>query len=340
MTDDYCKTLILNRISPEAREALTFSKFYRDGSVDSEYTFTIPIEKARLLPEFLVAFKSLSEDTGKLEVGKAGMHMALMTSGDYSGGRVQGPALDPDKLTNFKTEMVKLMPALFFLGSADHRSRELGYRRPIISDTKYSAIHVIYGGFEYRVFQTCYDKPEMILQFVQVIAKTLKFYGTTTIKKPMFRKFDFYECQDRSKAYVSRFFQTPEAIEALDKGLEYLKPDGTTADLLKAQRYFRPKFSGMTDEVKLRKRYIEYASKIKERNEIELRDKARYMLPANNLPSDLLRIYDIKLKKDELKKRRNEWRANQSSPLSFQNWLDRYGHEVRQEPMFTIQLPA
>ena len=47
---DYCDEFIQEQLSAEAKQALIYGRFYNDGSVDSEYTFTIPVEKINVLP--------------------------------------------------------------------------------------------------------------------------------------------------------------------------------------------------------------------------------------------------------------------------------------------------
>jgi len=327
MSDDYCQAWILNAISKEARESVVFSRFYWDGSVDSEFTFTIPVEAIGYLPEFVRAFKSLSEETEYMSVDRAGMHISIMMDGEYP---VRNKALDNAKVNNFKKEMTKLLPALFFLASADHHSRELEYRIPRVYETKYSAINIFRGGMEYRVFETCYQRPDMILQFMDIIAKTLKFYGTAQVKKQIFKQFTFRECPSSNRAYVSRFFQTDDEIAALDAGLEYLRPDNVTVEQLKIQRNFKPKFNKIYREAKLRKQYIEFCSKERERMDKAFQKALnKYMIKNNPSFAPLAELYDLRMDKDKLgvlyKRLRQEYEFN---PMPYQEWVKNYNPDA------------
>lgn len=74
-----CEDFIMEQLSTEAKEALLYGRFYNDGSVDSEYTFTIPVEKVNVLPEFINSFNKLAEAVGNgMDVDGAGMHIAVL----------------------------------------------------------------------------------------------------------------------------------------------------------------------------------------------------------------------------------------------------------------------
>lgn len=322
MSDEYCQMAILNHISTEAREALTYGTFYNDGSVDSEYTFTLPIEAAKYIPEYIKAFRALGNETGHFNTDRAGMHMALMMDGYYQYGGCPNFELDRAKLANFQREMKKLMPALFFLASANHKSRELGYRKPYVREgEKYSAINIFKGGMEYRVFETCYDNPNMVLQFVEVMAKTLKFYGTTTIKRQVFTQFNFPETRSSKAAYVSRFFSTPEQVEALDRGLEYLKPDGVSIQTLKAQRHFKPNYNKLANEIKLRKQYIEFVAEHREQTQ---RNAHRWIANRIREAKGNDSIFDLTLNKDKMRTAYHSRIEGGYNNLSFERWQAEY----------------
>ncbi len=230
-----CEEWILNYVSDEARKALTFSKFYYDGSVDSEMTLTLPVANAEYMVEYMEAFSALSDKIGNgLETGGAGLHIAVIPK--ETNGRYPAPAntLPADKFNNFRTEVTKLMPALFLLASADNNSRGLGYRTPQISSSeKYSAINGCNRStLEYRIFETCYDKPEMVKEYVEVIAKTLKFYHDPSLKVETIGK-TFNIVDGRG---VDRFYKSPGAIKILRKQLQYIKPEGKTVAQLMKER--------------------------------------------------------------------------------------------------------
>jgi hypothetical protein len=236
-TNDRCSRFLKSHVSKEAKNALVYSKFYRDGSVDSEFTFTLPIMLAHYGIEYIKAFKLLAEKIGNgLDVRGAGMHIAILNSedGNYPGGN----QLSSAHALNFATTMNHFLPALYFLSSCSHNSRALNYRVPKITlGSKYSCISGSHNVFEYRVFETCYEKPEALIDFICVIANTLKFYKA----KPV--KFDFFNTVGKIKFKqgwgLQKFFFTSKHLEALEKTVNYLKPSYKTFDELKKERSFK-----------------------------------------------------------------------------------------------------
>ena len=159
------------------------------------------------------------------------MHIAILRGSNYPYDLQE---LDSDRLANFETEVAKLMPALFFMASPDHRSRSLEYRDSQISESKYSAIHVLYGGFEYRLFETCYDRPSAILDNIEVIARTLEYYTPRRKAKTVQTRL---HDQDYGEG-LERFYKTPEALRALNEQLPLVKPKSKTVRELKKERNF------------------------------------------------------------------------------------------------------
>lgn len=314
-SDDFCQEFIYSQLSQEARSSITFSEFYNDGSVDSEYTFTINIEAAHTLPEFINAFKRLSELTGQLDTERAGMHISVMTNGEMAGR----PMLDDSKLSNFKRQMVKLMPALFFLASPDHKSRELDFRYPRVDDDKYSAIKIGTDHLEYRVFETCYQRPEAIFDNIAVIAKTLKYYGTPTLKTEFFKEYDF----DRNKNYVGRFFETPEKRQILDKTLALLKPEYRSIESLKKERgIVSNKRKDARTATRQQIKYQEYCESQERRRQRELRDVIQRNRPRS--ARDGHDLYKVELNVPAFREyvREISDRLKQDyKPASFADWL-------------------
>lgn len=233
---DRCEEYIKDYVSDEARQALTYSRFYYDGSVDSEMTLTLPVKNAEYLVEYLEAFRALGEEIGNgIETGGAGLHLAVIPA--CSNGYYPAPAdsLSLAKWRNFKSEVTKLLPALYMLASAGSISRELGYRTPQVSSTeKYSAIYASHrSSLEYRLFETCYDNPETVKEYVEVIAKTLKFYHNPNLKvTPLEKTFDIADGDNNT----SRFYQTPEKISILRTQLKYIRPEGKSISQLMKSR--------------------------------------------------------------------------------------------------------
>lgn len=240
--DDWCESFILNAVSTEARNALTYGKFYNDGSVDSEYTFTLPVEKSEYLVEYIDAFKALADEIGNgLDTEGAGMHISVIPteSNGYYPSRV---SLDAAKIAHFKREVTKLLPALYFVATATKVSRDLSYRMPFISEDKHNR-----GGYpaicthsdtslEYRIFDTCYDKPEAIFEFMEVIANTLGYYADTTKTVPKLEKKFVFETYGQE---LQRFYKTPENLRVLNSTIKYVKPAQKSFKALKEERGFK-----------------------------------------------------------------------------------------------------
>lgn len=239
-----CETFLKDWVPADVRQRLTYGYFYEDGSVDSEYTFTVPIDNIEDVLIWMKAWNALSEDIGGyMDVEGAGLHITILP--DSAGGSYpcDQASLNSDGIRNFQSEVTKLMPALFFLASSGHQSRDLRYRYPTISTEKYDcpmdAVAICTHGdscIEYRVFETCYDNPERFYDFVQVIANTLKFYTDSSLKvKTLGKNFGFNESGDS----VSRFYDTAEQLRILNATVKHLKPRDKSYKKMKEERGVR-----------------------------------------------------------------------------------------------------
>jgi hypothetical protein len=225
------------------KHPLVFTKFYPDASVDSELTFTLALDKAEnilLLPRFIEAWNALGEAIGEgINVDNAGMHMALINNTECyypSSNRTRDDLLC---FSNFKKSMSMLMPALYFLGSTDEKSRSIYYRVPQVdNDEKYSAVHYYGDALEFRVFNTCYDNPEAILDNVVVMKNCMRYW------RPEFRdpgmskiasKVQFGNDEDDT---LERFYVTVTHLDLLNAGLKRLKPAYYSLGEVKKQRNF------------------------------------------------------------------------------------------------------
>jgi len=237
-----CEDFIKDAVPRSAREAIKYIKFYRDGSVDSECTVTVPIAKAAVLVHFIEAWVKLGQAIGNgMNIDRAGMHISILNDPDcfYTpGSNRDHNRLDRDMMKNFSLAMTPLLPALFFLASPSQQSRGLEYRTPRISGQKssvYPAIcHHDYTTIEYRVFETCYDNPLMLVDFLITIAKTLQFYKPEATDTSM----KLGELGFKDGRGLDRFYYTTKHLTALDKGLKWLKPDYKTIEQLKKERNF------------------------------------------------------------------------------------------------------
>lgn len=260
---------------------MRFAYFYNDGSVDSELTFTVPIDdpsSVRHLPAVLEAFRELGETIRcGFDVQGAGMHMAVLFSEDASypsemddyPRQYDGSNRIPEaRLRNFKKSMTQLLPALYFLASTDESSRALRYRMPRVSvdarndsygdrGPKYSAITYRLGAFEFRVFDTCYQNPNAVLDNLVVIANCMKFL-TPAYKSPgidrIVKQLAFgTDYNDK----LERFYTTVDHIDVLEAGLKVLKPNYYSLEEVKAQRKFCHTKESVANLLEEKKRQIE-----------------------------------------------------------------------------------
>lgn len=257
---------------------LTYLHVYNDHSVDTECTFTLLLTKPKdilLLPKIIEIFRNVCEESGYcFETYNAGMHLALLNNvaGKYPARPKPG---DKTRFKNFRKSMIRLLPALYFLGSHDSTSRELRFRKPQITDgarpsggmysddnQKYSAVAYREGAVEFRVFETCYDNPGAILDMVVVMSNAMKFWTTEYTRNyvPRFKKVKFGV---RSGHDLQRMYCTEQHIDLLNAGLNVLKPSYYTIRQLKQQRDFTVTKQGLNAKLKkvretARENYKEY----------------------------------------------------------------------------------
>lgn len=257
MSEDSCEEFMRDYVGSEINSRLTYGNFYEDGSVDSEFTFTLPIEYVADVIEWQKAFVALSDHLGgQLDVDGAGLHIAILPKESNGYYPVEYNTLDYNKVSNFTTQITKLMPALFFLASGDGQSRGLGYRHPQVASEKYSAISTHDNScFEYRVFETCYFKPERFYDYLETIANTLKFYKDPELTvESLGKEFGFSSYGSN----LSRFYDTPEQLRILNHTIKHLKPKSKSYKKLKQER-------GMDLTIKdLQKRKSEKVKKLRE----------------------------------------------------------------------------
>lgn len=237
--DEYnCKKFIYEQLPSNVKNGIVYSKFYNDGSVDSEFTFTLPIKHAVHVIDVINAFKKLADTVDQgCDTRGAGMHIAIMHS--PTGTYPRGCSLDIASRNTMSVYLKKLMPALFFLGSSNYRSRMLRFREPRMSTSKYSAINYGNNVLEYRVFETCYQNPEMFKEYVEVIGRSLEYYtpGSDTPEPSLLTK--KYSFVSPLGTTIARFFSDPKTLAALDETLPYLLPKSRTIEEVKNERSFK-----------------------------------------------------------------------------------------------------
>lgn len=226
------------RIPAFIRERLIFMQFYADGSCGSEVTFTISTEELHLIVPIIKAFYSIKDHTKYCDIRGSGIHIAVMVNDHYP----SSTRLPAAKINNFKRQVVKLLPAIFFLGASGSKTRSLEFRHPAIGSEegrrpgrKYSAIYTRDDTIlEYRIFETCYKRPEMIYDYLAMIANTLDYY-----KHPRKRVKDFnHEFIFRTGNDLSRFYMDPRSLEILDEQVLMIKPSWKSLKQLKMERGF------------------------------------------------------------------------------------------------------
>ena len=231
---------------------LMYAEFYRDGSVDSEFTFTLSVaneDSVFLVPKIIDLWKELGVAIGNgMLVERAGLHTALINdpSCNYPSCNYpsQTSSADEIRFKNFAKSMSLLLPALF-LGSSNESSRELRFRQPRVasrftnySENKYSAVYYNGGAIEFRLFNTCYDNPEAILDNLVVMANCMR-YWTTNYRPSGLQKITT-RCQfgNNLNDKLDRFYGSTQHIDLLNHGLRKLKPAYYTIRQLKMQRNF------------------------------------------------------------------------------------------------------
>lgn len=292
---------------------LVFAKFYNDGSVDSEFTLTLLMDKAEnvlLLPKIMDAFTSLGPAMNcNMTTKRAGLHIALIKAknGHYSPSDIP-TAIDKKRFKNFQRSMTMLLPALYFLGSQnkDNQTRSMYHRQPKIgsgqidgygpSNPKYSAVSYRGTALEFRVFDTCYDNPQQILDNVVVMKNAIRYwrkdYRSPNLHK-ICEKVKFGIYSDSAPVKLDNLFVTAEHIDLLNAGLRLLKPNYYTVRQLKAIKDFRVSKRGMVAKLKEAKEKA-----IQDYKEYEERFQWRCLVQANYIRADKLSVYADTTPKD------------------------------------------
>lgn len=267
---------------------LMYADTYNDGSVDTELTMTVSLADPSVvfkLPRVLEIFKEVCQEYGdSFDTSNAGMHIALLNDKDC----VYDPAnfkrvrpYDGVRFKNFSQSMIRLLPALYFLGSWNERSRELRFRRPQVCSTnvptnhrydpdslKYSAVAFRHGAVEFRVFETCYDQPEAVLDYIVVMGNAMQFWTRAYTPNGLKKMPNKVKFGHDSGSSLKRFYTMEQHIDLLNAGLKILKPRYYSMSELKKQRNFditKATLRKNRQEVRLNaaKQYEEYEKQYK-----------------------------------------------------------------------------
>lgn len=229
---------------------LVFSRVYTDS--ETEWTTTLSIEKpedALYAPILVDAWNALAKANGNgIDVSGSGMHTALLQGKDglYPSGvtKVQYKMFD-----NFARSMRPLLPALYLLGASRVEggrgvTRSTSPRQPAISSSdKYSAIAYRQGALEFRVFDTCYEKRDQVLDNIVVIAQSVNKYWHKKYVRPNvnFGKVAMFgnsDCDNSSVNRLEKLYCLKEHVVMLNSGLRCIKPPYLSVKDIKEARKF------------------------------------------------------------------------------------------------------
>lgn len=231
---------------------LMFSKVYTDS--ETEWTTTLLLKRAEdvlFVPHLVDAFNALATANGNgIDVQGSGMHTAFIEGekGVYPSERPTAAKLK--LFNNFAKSMRPLLPALYFLGAnridsdGNAITRSTSPRQPKISaDDKYSAVAYRYGALEFRVFDTCYDNRDQLLDNIVVMAQGVSKYWKEKYVKPAVKMtgqvyFGTSECCNSYVNRLSSLYVVRDHIVLLNKGLRCLKQPYYTVKEVKQQRHF------------------------------------------------------------------------------------------------------
>ena len=284
---------------------MSFAKLYYDGSVDTEVTFTVRLDNEEnifLIPKVIEVYKEMAETIGQgLDVRGAGMHTALIFDEDC---RYPNPDSFPYSVTqmeNFKKSLTQLLPAFYFLATATSRSRAIGsYRPPIVGGSgKQTAIGYNGGAIEFRIFDTCYERPEATLDNIVVLKNVMKYmssrYKNPGVAKEVGISSISFGNDDNQK--LSRLYMTADQIGILYAGLPKLMPEYYTIEQLCEQREFKRTLGdvGVIERENREQVEAEYAEYLER---FEWQVKAR----EHELKSRIMRDVVERMSSEELKK--------------------------------------
>lgn len=284
-----CHEYMMNALEPlglsEAGQSvfpLVFARTYNDGSVDTEFTFTLMLKDSKailLLPKIIEIWNAMCQEAqGEqgLTVAGAGMHMALLNSsnGYYPDGGTMNSA-QIKRFYHFQKSLTLMLPALYFLATHNEISRGLTCRYPQINiseashgHAKFNAITYKGGALEYRIFDTCYDQPDAILDNVVVIANTMRYWTDKYLNPKLTKVANGVPFGVGGSNKLERFYVTVEQLELLNAGLKLLKPSYRTIKELKAERKFTLKKADLGSTASLlaeaKLQYEEYMERVEE----------------------------------------------------------------------------
>lgn len=237
----------------EPKLPLAFSKVYTDS--ETEWTTTLLLKEATdvlYTPMLVDAFNALAEANGNgINVEGSGMHTAFLQGEAGMYPDPKGKTAAQNKMfDNFAKSMGPLLPALYLLGAnrmenGEGITRSTGPRQPLVSSAeKYSAIAYRHGAVEFRVFDTCYDNRDQILDNVVTMAQCISKYWhkkfvkpNITMDKPVY--FGTSDCDSNTINKLESLYVVKDHIVLLNAGLRCIKPPYMTVKEVKKVRNFK-----------------------------------------------------------------------------------------------------
>lgn len=236
---------------------LVYSKVYTDS--ETEWTTTLSLEKGNdvlYTPMLVDAFNALAAANGNgIDVRSSGMHTAFIQgeNGVYPDPRAKRKT-QQKMFDNFAKSMRPLLPALYLLGAnriEDNQgvtgcvTRSINPRGPEISSTeKYSAIAYRYGAVEFRVFDTCYEHRDQILDNIVTMSLAVSKYWHAKYVKPNIKfKFDKpvlfgNDSCGNNVNKIESLYCVKEHVVLLNEGLRCIKPPYLSVKEVKMARRF------------------------------------------------------------------------------------------------------
>lgn len=199
--------------------SIVYEHAYFDGSVDTEYTFTIPVEDIDMIEHITRVFydicahqlasrmgirtssnnaipKGAADDLFSTLIYNSGIHISLLEEGNYARYE-ERHVLDPDGLKRVEKFVRNAYMLLYYISTPYSFTRQTTYRRAFVGndiytrhnfspadDQKQSMIYT-HGKsmFEFRIFDPVFQKEEYIRNYMSIILKVMDIYKNNVKEK-------------------------------------------------------------------------------------------------------------------------------------------------------------
>lgn len=175
---DYFLDEVLGRAGLNESE-FQYIRAYNDGSVNTEITFTVELSPngVEMSKKLMRAFDGMLDN-----IDNAGMHVTLMPPHPYSS---REPELDATKLRHFTQEVEPILPFIQLLGQSSRFHRGARYCGNVVGRDKagYPAVNIQDNRrVEFRFFHPCYDNPDLLDHYLEVVSRMWEYYEDPTKK--------------------------------------------------------------------------------------------------------------------------------------------------------------